>query len=35
MPNLEAEGLPVNVKSGPNTYVVGPGTTRPSGETCA
>jgi len=31
LPNLKAEGLPVDVKSGPNAYVAGPGSRRPSG----
>lgn len=33
MPKSQVEGLPVDVKSGPNAYVVGPGSTRPTGET--
>ena len=32
LPNLRNEGLPVDVKSGPNAYVVGPGSIRPTGE---
>ncbi|CAN1510206.1 DNA primase/polymerase, bifunctional, N-terminal [Paracoccaceae bacterium] len=28
-PNLRAEGLPVDIKSGPRAYVVGPGSIRP------
>ncbi|MCB1329218.1 MAG: bifunctional DNA primase/polymerase [Maritimibacter sp.] len=32
LPNLRKEGLPVDVKSGPNAYVVGPGSIRPTGE---
>ncbi|WP_422028813.1 bifunctional DNA primase/polymerase [Roseovarius sp.] len=32
LPNLRTEGLPVDVKSGPNAYVVGPGSIRPNGE---
>lgn len=30
-PSLKAEGLPVDVKSGPSAYVVGPGSIRPDG----
>jgi hypothetical protein len=29
--NLRGEGLPVDVKSGPSTYVVGPLSQRPDG----
>ncbi|MCB1359542.1 MAG: bifunctional DNA primase/polymerase, partial [Maritimibacter sp.] len=35
MPELHVEGLRVDVKSGPNSYVVGPGSIRPTGETYA
>jgi hypothetical protein len=31
--NLKGEGLPVDVKSGPSAYVVGPGSVRPDGGT--
>lgn len=31
LPNLRAEGLPVDIKSGSGAYVVGPGSTRPDG----
>jgi hypothetical protein len=31
--NLKGEGLPVDVKSGPSSYVVGPGSVRPDGGT--
>lgn len=32
-PNLRAEGLPVDIKTGARAYVVGPGTIRPDGGT--
>lgn len=32
LPNLRSEGLPVDVKSGPNVFVAGPGSIRPTGE---
>jgi hypothetical protein len=32
LPNLRGEGLPVDVKSGPNAYVAGPGSVRPDGQ---
>jgi hypothetical protein len=32
LPSLRKEGLPVDVKSGPNAYVVGPSSIRPTGE---
>jgi hypothetical protein len=32
-PNLRGEGLPVDIKTGPRAYVVGPGSTRPDGGT--
>ena len=31
LPNLQAEGLPVDLKYGPNAYVMGPGSVRPDG----
>lgn len=31
LPNLRSEGLPVDIKAGPNSYVVGPHSLRPDG----
>lgn len=31
VPNLRSEGLPVDIKTGPRSYAVGPGSERPDG----